>query len=256
MIPLKFNHISNCRDLGGTKTTDGKIIRENIFIRGVTLKNLSKSEIKLLKEKYHLSTVIDIRCYKEIKEKPNQKISGVTYFDMPLSTETVLGISHEKRVGTLKTLDLMPEMPKLYSELVQGECLENLKKILKKILTLKDDEYSVYFHCSAGKDRTGIVTALILYLLGVDKKTIMDDYLYSNKAHWVKAFFVYFGIFVLKWNHKFAKKIRQSLQAKEEFLLSAMNTLEKRFGSIDNFYTQGLGFSLEEIEKIKNRFLI
>ena len=252
---LKLKYADNCRDLGGIKNCDGRVIKKNFFIRGTTLSKLSKEDIDFLKNKCRLATIIDLRCKKEIDENPNVIIDGVKYYELPLSTESVLGISHEKKVHTLKTLKMMPPMEDLYQKLVSDECLENLSIIMKTILTLSDDRYSVFFHCSVGKDRTGIVAALILAFLGVDRKKIMDDYLYTNKNVRIKAFFAYIGIFILRWNPRFSSKIQRSMLAEKEFLDNAFKKIEEEFGSIDNFFEKKINITPQMKKKLYDKFL-
>ncbi len=255
MNNIELSKIKNCRDLGGIKTEDGRTVRKGFFIRGTTLKNLNNKDIFLLKNEYKLSTIIDLRCYKEINEDPDFYIDDVDYLKMPLSTEAVLGISHEKKVHTLKTLEMMPPMEDLYVKLVSDECKDNLVKILKTIFSLTDDQYSVFFHCSVGKDRTGIVAALILSFLGVDRNSIIKDYLYTNNVVKLKAYFVYLGIFLIKWNHKFARKIMRSMLAEKEFIENALDTIENKYGSVENFFIKEIGLTKDKINYLKDKFL-
>ena len=127
---------------------------------------------------------------------------------------------------------------------------------MKSLLTLKDDDYAVLFHCTVGKDRTGILAALILSFLGVDRDTIVCDYLISNRFTRTKAFFVYILLLIIRFNHKFAKKIRFSLLAKQIFIDAALDTLEKDFGSMQEFFKQKLCYTSEEAVRIKERFLV
>ena len=146
-------------------------------------------------------------------------------------------------------------MQDMYVNMVKGETLNNVVSIMKTVLSLKDEEYAVLFHCTVGKDRTGILAALILSFLGVDRDTIVCDYLISNRFTRKKAFFVYLILLIIRFNHKFAKKIRFSLLAKQIFIDAALDTLEHDFGSMQEFFKQKLCYTTAEEEKIKERFL-
>lgn len=252
---IKLKHVKNFRDLGAVKTKDGKTVRSRMLIRGTTLFKLSDKDIKTLKDDYKLKTVIDLRTKKESMEKPDAVVEGVKYMHMPIFNEAVAGISHEKKVNSIKSLVMMPTMEDMYIKMVTDDCLDNLIQVLRTILTLDKDEYSVLFHCTVGKDRTGIIAALILAFLGVDRNVIIQDYIYSNRFTIVKARFVYFLCLFVKFSHSFAKKVKNSLMAKKSFIESSLDKLEENYGSLDAFFLEKLNFTQKEIVAIREKFL-
>ena len=252
---IRQRRLKNYRDLGGIKTADGRVTRPHLLIRGTTLFDPSVSAIKLLKEKYNLKTIIDLRTQKEVFEKPDILIEGVEIIHMPIITEAVAGISHEKKVRSMKSLVLMPRMEDLYVSMVTGESLEKVVQVLTFILTMPPQKFSLVFHCTAGKDRTGIIAALLLTFLGVDRETVIHDYLLTNKNVRFKANLAYLGLLLTKHNHRLAHKIKHYFMAEPDFIKASLNQLEKDFGSLDNFFDQKLGFTPAEKEAIKNKFL-
>ncbi|MBR5401392.1 MAG: tyrosine-protein phosphatase [Treponema sp.] len=255
-MEIKLKHIKNYRDLGGLHTTDGRTIKPYMLIRGTTLFQPGLLALAVLKNQYNLRTIVDLRTKKECEEKPDQVIEGVDFFHMPIIDEAVAGISHEKKIHSMKTLLMMPPMTELYVSMVTKENLENLVNVLKFILTLEIKKYAVVFHCTAGKDRTGVVAALLLSFLGVDRETIINDYLLTNKKVKFKANMAYIGLLLTRGNHKLAHKIKHYFMAEPDFIKASLNQLEKDFGSLKEFFDQKLGFSEEEKIKIKNKFLI
>ena len=253
---IRLKHVKNYRDLGGIKTADGRQTKPHMLIRGTALFSPGPISISVLKDRYNLKTIIDLRTRKEMLEKPDVEIEGVEILHMPIINEAVAGISHEKKVRSMKTLIMMPPMTDLYVSMVTEESLDNLVKVLKYILTMPEQKYSVVFHCTAGKDRTGVVAALLLSFLGVDRATIIQDYLLTNKNVRFKASLAYIGLLLTKGNHKLAHKIKHYFMAEPDFIKAALNRLEKDFGSLDNFFNQKLGFTEEEKIEIKNKFLI
>ena len=255
MEVIKLRHVKNYRDLGGITTTEGRVLRPHMLIRGTTLFAPTLFGIKILKEKYNLKTIIDLRTQKELLEKPDRKIEGVEILHMPIFDEEVAGISHEKRVRSFKTLIMMPKMEDLYVKMVTGKNLDNVIKVLTFILTLPPQKFSVVFHCTAGKDRTGVVAALLLSFLGVDRVTVMNDYLLTNKRVLFKANMAYVGLLLTRGNPRLAHKIKHYFLAEPNFIKASLNQLEKDFGSLDEFFKQKLGFTEEETKKIKDKFL-
>ena len=252
---IRQKRLKNYRDLGGIKTVDGRTTRPHMLIRGTTLFDPTVLGIKILKEQYNLKTIIDLRTPKESLEKPDVLIDGVEIVHMPVISEAVAGISHEKKVRSMKSLIMMPRMEDLYVNMVTDDSLENVVKILKYILTLPSEKFSVIFHCTAGKDRTGVIAALLLSFLGVDRATVINDYLLTNPKIQFKANMAYLGLLLTKGNHKLAHKIKHYFMAEPDFIKASLNQLEKDFGSLDEFFKQKLGFSQEEEKEIKNKFL-
>lgn len=253
---IKLRNIKNYRDLGGLKTVDNREIKPHMLIRGTALFSPGHLSIALLKEKYNLKTIIDLRTQKEVLEKPDVNIEGVQVFHMPIIDEAVAGISHEKKVHSMKSLVMMPPMTELYVQMVTRKSLDNLVKVLKFILTLPQEKFAVVFHCTAGKDRTGVVAALLLSFLGVDRATIIQDYLLTNPRIQIKANLAYIGLLLTKGNHKLAHKIKHYFMAEPDFIKASLNQLEKDFGSLKEFFDQKLAFSPEEKEEIKEKFLM
>lgn len=255
MEPIALRHAHNYRDLGGLKTLDGRTLRKGMLIRGTTLSKIDDVDISHLQKKCGLKTIIDLRTKKEASEKPDKQIEGVSYFLMPVFNEAVLGISHEKKVHSLKSLEELPSMEKLYRQMVRPENLVNITCILKKILLMPQKDYSVIFHCSAGKDRTGVLSALLLLFLGVDRDSVIKDYLYTNRGKHIKAYLAFLGGLILKHSLSFARKLRDYLLAEKEFILAAITSVEENYGSVENYFSKELNLSGEDISRIKEKFL-
>ena len=102
---------------------------------------------------------------------------------------------------------------------------------------------------------TGVVAALLLSFLGVDRATVIHDYLLTNKHVQFKANMAYIGLLLTKHNHKLAHKIKHYFMAEPDFIKASLNQLEKDFGSLQEFFKQKLGFSQQEETEIRNKFL-
>lgn len=252
---LKLKGAKNCRDLGGLKTTDGRTLKNKMLIRGTVLNKITEKDCQLLKNEYGIATVVDLRTPKEMSEKPDVIIEGIEYIHLPLISEAVVGISHEEKVHSMESLEQMPPMELLYQQMADADGRENLIKILKYILQLPQEKFPLILHCTAGKDRTGVVAALLLLFLGVDKKTVIEDYVKTNKKINIKGNLSYLGLMLAKKGSFIAKKIKNYFLARPEYLNAALNKLEQDFGSIPAFFQQELGFTAAETDEIKNKFL-
>ena len=246
---VKLSGAKNVRDLGGYLTDEGKI-KEKKLLRGEALYKLSQRDVEKLINEYHLKYVIDLRTTQEKREKPDFYCDKIEYIDIPIFDTTTPGITHEKGVNNgLGSIN----MANLYKEIVTGEYLENISHVIKTIMTINDG--SLLFHCTAGKDRTGVISAILLAILGVEDSKIYEDYLYTNKINKFKIISTYWGIKLSEGNEKKADRIRNIMLAKEEYLDGVFETIENDWNNFDNFVINGLKINQEMIGQFKKYIL-
>lgn len=167
--------IQNKRDLGGMRTQEGKTIKPNCLIRSAHLYQATEDDL------HGVSTVIDLRTPGE-RDQAQDQIWHCEYLPMPVFTDEQAGISHEQKISE----QLIPDMASLYGRLAR-ECTESFQRIMLSIMSHDYTSGAVLWHCTEGKDRCGLTTALILEVLGVDRKAIMEDYLKTNIVNLPKA---------------------------------------------------------------------
>ena len=97
---------------------------------------------------------------------------------------------------------------------------------------------------------------MLLAFLGVDRETIIKDYLYTNQNVTLKSNLAYVGLLLAKHSHRLASKIKHYFMAEPGFINASLSQLEKDYGSLENFFNQKLGFTDKETQDIKNKFLI
>ena len=154
---------------------------------------------------------------------------------------------------TLSLHDALPISEKLDSYIPVFESLTN------------PDNFPLLFHCVAGKDRTGIVSAFLLGILDVDESVIIEDYLLTNKLRekemQLKEKQIRDHLVETTENSSETlieerMEIAQSLlYAKENFITSVFDEVKKNFGNWDNFRLNGLKISDERVKKLKNFLL-
>ncbi|MGN0734676.1 MAG: tyrosine-protein phosphatase [Anaerovoracaceae bacterium] len=103
---ISFEKISNARDMGGLRTAQGRIISSGLLIRSANLSDATETDKKILREKYRLSKIIDLRTEIERNEMPDSSMKIVDYLPIPIFDESVAGISHEKKAATNRFLRL------------------------------------------------------------------------------------------------------------------------------------------------------
>ena len=254
MDNLKLKGAKNIRDLGTINSNKVKI-KKNLIFRSSSLEFLTKKDVNTLVNKYKVKTIIDMRTENEMKRKPDVIISDITNIHMPIFNKSIPGITHEgrKELETKTTIN----MSKMYREILTNkEYLDNISLIIKKIINLKDDEYPIIYHCTEGKDRTGIITAIIYMILGIEKEKIIEEYLLTNKVNKKKAYIRYF---IIKWfegDKKHAENTKNMFLAKEEYIEEVFDVINEKYKGIDNFIENILKIKNKEIEKFKKKILV
>ena len=241
------------RDLGGIINKDGKVIKKNYLIRSANLSKIDKRSLQQLK-KYHLYKIIDLRASEEISEKPNKIIAGAQYIQIPIFNEKTVGITREKDIGIKEMLHALPDLAGLYKNMVTNEySVAQLKRIMHEIID--SDGYPILFHCSAGKDRTGIVALLLLSILDVSEDKIIKDYLYDSKKHQLKSLGLYFTLIFMTRDKELASRVRKYYLVDKKYIMAAMQAINEKYGSMDIFIRNELGVSDVHKEEFKRRVL-
>lgn len=253
MSEIRLKSIVNIRDFEGIVTADGKSLKRGRFIRSSALYGLSKEDRRILFDEYRVRTIIDLRTEAEVKEKPDSYPDGVTYINIPLIDEATAGITHEQRQN--RDLSAVPEMADLYRLVVTNEkSVKNFREIFRLILT-SYEKGAVLWHCSEGKDRCGLVSALFLFLLGVEREEITANYLLTNLYNKRRARKYYYLILLYKWNRQLAKKVRGMFLADVSFLDAALGAIDRKYGSMEKFLKNEVGITDAQREKLKRFYL-
>ena len=253
---MKMNNINNSkkyniRDFGGIHVGD-KVIKSRMLLRGCALDNIDEEYMDILLNDYNLKTIIDLRTDKEVKERTDILIDDVENIHIPIFNEKKPGITHERGSSNTKKID----MPEMYREMLRDKCLEQIRLIIKTIIKLNEDEYSLLIHCTEGKDRTGIIAMIILLILGVDRNTIRKDYLYTNITNKKKATRYYYIYKYLRRDKEKAINVRDVYLAKEEYIDAAFKEIDDNYKSIDEFFSKGLKLKKSDLEKFRNKMLV
>ncbi len=245
----------NARDLGGLKTTEGAVIREKKLIRSNRLSRLTQNDMNLLSDEYHLHKILDLRTPMEVDQEADLEISGASYMNIPFFMESMVGVSREQETKKqMLHMEEFPNMEDIYIMMIQNEfCNQQISKAVKEVM---NTEYgSVLWHCTEGKDRCGLLSAIILFLLDVSEDDVMEDYLKTNKAVIRRVEKIRKKLHLAGLHREKIEKLEGYFVAKEEFLNAALTTMKEDYGSINQFIKNGLHISMEEKQQFKDRIL-
>ena len=236
---LPFHGLLNTRELGGYPVTvDGKqkTVTCGLFYRSGSPENANAADRKIL-ESLGIKTVVDFRSREE-KQAAFTMASIVKKSELPIDAGNLMGtiLKAEEWRFNPDARGAEKEMLQLYAVLP----VEALKQYRVFFSLIADPaNMPVLFHCSAGKDRTGVISALLLYALGADRKTMMEDYLYSSeylRPYWEQ--FVSSQSYLIPY-----------YTVKETYLEAAFRAVE-RYGGIDSYLTNELGVDIQRLRNL------
>ena len=233
-MPMCLEETLNVRELGGYINGDGRCLKEHRLLRGGDLSRLTKEELEAL-EAYGIKACIDLRIPAEkVQKNPFNDSNYLVYHGIPIAGEVTLSAAP----GEL--------LYKLYVGILEHH-KDALARVMKIIAAEKD---GLIFHCSAGKDRTGLTAMFILAVCGVCDEQIIADYAASGEN-----------------NREATKRQLEQLAQSgltnipEEIFESAPKTMEKTLGYICEKYgspveyLKCIGVEDREIEAIRNKML-
>lgn len=261
---LDFKTVRNIRDLGGCKTKDGRSVKYGLLYRGITISNLSSDEDIQKFLSLHIKTIFDLRSKNEVEEKPDPKIPGTRYIREPgmifLDNDTIdfspEGIKRLLNTDIAKKYNLSKDTePEEVFNLMYRKMLRNNKTYSKLFDVLLDKEVPVYFHCAAGKDRTGAAAILILLALGVSLEDAFKDYLLTNDCYKEKVESTY-----KKYGVKPGEKpeldevLRNNYTVSIDLFKQEFDEIVKEYGSLDLFLNKHYGLSEREIRYLRDTY--
>ena len=249
IVPIEGAY--NARDLGGYKTSDGRTVRKKKIIRSGELAYLTDADVATLINKYGLKKVFDLRYPSDVVSCPDRKMDGVQNMNLQMRAEgnsaATDALNRYKLFSDRLSdgvaafrgacVDRSSLQKRSYFEgMISGKfALASYKKALDELLTLGDGE-SALFHCVYGKDRVGMMSAVVLMALGVQEKSICDDFAYSNTT---------------VHNAGFEKQaVRYSDM---QYVISQ---IKKRYGSVEKYITDAIGFPKADIARLRDLLLV
>ena len=240
----------NCRDLSYLVTPDGYRLKEGLFFRSANLYKLDK-KARALYERLGLKTILDLRTEGEIMKKPDETLPEAASYSIPVLTAETLGITHERGIKAYKA---PPDMFFLYRSIVTSDhSVVALGEALKKIFTAEGPRL---WHCTAGKDRAGIVSAIFLKALGYREEDIIADYYLSDKPNRKRGRKYRFLITCFLFRPKIGKAVYKALLADPAYLKEALKAMEEESGSFEAYLHERLGISEEDVTKFKERYMV
>lgn len=235
-VRLPLEGLVNARDLGGYPASDGRVIRFGRFLRSDELWRLTDADIDFLRD-FGVRTVIDLRDEEENAVRPDRYIDepGVSYHNYPLFRGNAADTEWAERQRERTLVDM-------YMRAINNRAL--LRGVFHTIAHA--DEGCVLFHCAVGKDRTGIVAALLMLIAGCDRQDCVACYMQTH-AHLMRT-----DWYRMRWASG-EERSRMFLDSHPRTISAVLDVIDDE-GGVENFLS-GCGVTMQEIRAIRSRLL-
>jgi len=255
--------IQNFRDLGGIVNMEGRTVRHGLLLRSAALVQASDQDIELLEKEYRVRKVFDFRSDHEATLAPDRKIPRSINIHLPMIDSNgavwrdIMGDDADG--DPLEMLIRRSSMPKV-QELARQMYMElTLKELAQKQyarfmrLIVETADGAVLWHCSQGKDRTGVGAAVVLAALGCDRDSIVRDYDASNIHYAAQVARVIKDMNITDIETQ--KTVRTFVGANVEYFNMALDAVERQYGSLLRYVQTALEVTDSQIEILRNRYL-
>lgn len=256
LLPIQNGH--NFRDLGGYATTDGHTVKWGHLIRSGHLNTLDQHDLNIL-DQLQVKYDLDFRAPEEITSQPDRVPQGATYTSLPVFQTDETDASHSQE-------QIMAEysgrfdagynhMLDVYRDMVTTDQAKKSYQAFFSHLLGNNDQNAVLFHCTAGKDRTGMGAVFLLSALNVDRPTVIRDYLLTNA---VTKEYVDARIEKIRragLPAAFAENTRALATVSPDYINTALAEIDNQYGDVKNYLHQYLNLSQEQLNDLQKMYL-
>ncbi|MFF0818243.1 tyrosine-protein phosphatase [Rhodococcus sp. NPDC003318] len=250
----RLSSVNNFRDLagpdGGYVTSDGHRVRAGVVYRANALTPSDADATTL--DSLDIAAVYDLRTAAEIGKAPDRVPAGARYTNVDITGAASNG-------AVASTVDL--STPQSAAAVLVGANRQFVSNpaMRAEFATLLGDIASTdgpqIIHCTAGKDRTGWASAVLLKIAGVDDATVMSNYLLTNEYS-KESIEATATKTAAAQGEQAGEAMRVLMGVSPEFLQAGLDEVTTSFGTFDNYLTNGLGLSAETIATLKAKLTV
>lgn len=245
---ISIESVSNFRDV-----SIGSKMKKNLLFRCAKLSTLNDRDICVL-ENLNPHAIIDFRDPKEIKKAPDNLSAKLLekYINLPISASTLSRMAAQKEIDgdSVESYEkVMEDSYRMY--------INNHKVVWTKFfeILLKSNKLPIIFHCSAGKDRTGIASFMIQSIFKNPMDLIFENYLISNDLLTIKAATAEQSTNSSNQDSLVTKNMLSTLgKVQQSYLNAAIDEIDKKYSSLENYFISQLGLKVNDIQKLEQIF--
>jgi protein-tyrosine phosphatase len=227
----------NFRDIGGYRTADGRRVKWGMIYRSADLSKLTASDIANLNG-LGVDKVFDLRSTGERRSAPDVFVGRGATVSLDYDV-------HSQAISAALRSAPTPESLRKAMAAAYPELLTSIQPELRQLFDqLLEGKGSTIYHCTAGKDRTGVATALILSALGVPREMIYADYLMSNRFYHPAASATPMGGLPPELSAVL-------IGVDESYLRTVFDSIDAQYGSVDGYLDRALGIGAAKITRLR-----
>lgn len=267
-LPVKS--IVNARELGGYTMPDGRTIRSGALIRAAHLADATEADIQYLSG-LPVAQVIDFRLEREKMGKADKTVPGAQYIVLPIDASgnvaAQLSEKEKKKLARRKSFDLKKIIVLLafnenaqqvardmyHTLLFTPECQEQFARFFREVL--EADGGTVLYHCTQGKDRTGVASALLLAALGASRETIVADFDATNRVYEKDVKKYTRRVKFWGGKEKEVGVVKAFMGVNTDNFVQALERIDREYGSLEAYLETVLGVTAEDRKLLQERYL-
>lgn len=249
----------NFRELGGYSTVNGATVAWHRLLRTAHLSDLTANDWRDL-QAYGVGQIIDLRSRAERRQFPDMPQPGVTMHVIPVfdndETESSTAAAQTHREFSVNPNGGYRRMLYVYRRLIINPGAQRAYRRVFETLLTTPKNVATIFHCSAGKDRTGIGAVFILSALGVPRKQIFADYLLTNSA---STQHIEARVKDAKNRYRtvaFQQSIRDLASVNIDYLQQALMLVDYQYGGMQAYLQEVLGMTPQRQQAFRQLYLM
>lgn len=259
---IGFTSIINARELGGYVLPDGRCVKQGLLLRGGLLNKASDEDIRAFSERFHLVHNFDFRTKMEVTVAPDRPIEGSDHIWLPAIDEETEALAADSLpqeayrnlpvwlVENASNQMVQRVAHHLYMDMVFNEYTQLQYAAFMQTL-VNTPKGAVYWHCSQGKDRTGLASTFLLAALGADRELILKDYRISQEVYQKEVDYYH----SLVKTEEERQVLLTFIGVNEAYYVETLNLIDKRFGSLEAYLKGPLCMSDADFGILRERYL-
>lgn len=268
---LPTKSIVNARDLGGYITEDGRKVKDHVLIRAAHLADATDKDLEFLSQ-MPVAKVVDFRTESEKVERADREVPGADYILLPIDAsghakEQMTDKEKKKFTRGKKKFDVRKIIVfaafnekgkkvarEMYPNLLfDPECQAQFAQFFRHVLATEDG--AVFFHCTQGKDRTGVASALLLAALGACRETIVADFDATNRVYEKDVKKYTRRVKFWGGGEEETGVVKAFLGCNTDNFVKALDRIDQEYGSLEAYLKGPIGLTDDDFKKLRERYL-